>query len=61
MKRREFLSLLWGVPYIGRKSGAMPDRCPICGSLSVYFDNWIDVNLCAACGAQETRIGWVGK
>lgn len=33
-------------------------RCGICGSPEVLFDNWVDINVCSKCGAQQTPNGW---
>jgi hypothetical protein len=33
------------------------EKCGICGQPSTY-DNFIDLNICLACGAQQTVKGW---
>jgi hypothetical protein len=32
-------------------------RCGICGAPAV-FDSWLGINICPACGAHETTLGW---
>jgi len=34
------------------------DNCPFCGG-SVRFDPVLDINICYACGAHETLMGWM--
>jgi len=33
-------------------------RCGVCGSPDVYFDSYMDINICSNCGAHETFKGW---
>jgi hypothetical protein len=36
------------------------DICGICGCVPI-FDNWLDIHVCAHCGARETENGWQGR
>jgi hypothetical protein len=72
MQRRRFLRLLVNAPLVvplpepkpaplaagGAGPPKPPGTCPICGSSAVFFDSWLDINLCLECGARETTVGW---